>query len=69
MPQESANLIRCLSRQDVLKLAGLLLNFGLAVHGKRVREEPLRKPMPPNDVRSPLASTSGEFNNQRAFAN
>src|ERR1700733_13546256 len=69
MPQEGANLICRLSRQDVLKLTCLLLDFGFTVHGKRVREEPLREPMSANDIRGSLASTSGEFNNQRALAN
>jgi len=39
MPEETADLIGGLRRQDVLKLAGLLLDFRLAVHGQAMREQ------------------------------
>src|SRR5271166_2257201 len=69
MPEEGADFVRRFCRQDVLELARLLLDFGLAIHRERVREEPLREPMPANDVRGALTSADGELNNQRAFAN
>lgn len=41
MPKERADLVRSLWRKDVLELASLLLNFGLAIHGQTVGKEPL----------------------------
>ena len=39
--EERANLIRRSGREDVLELAGLLLDFRLALHGKAVGEQAL----------------------------
>ena len=62
MSQERTDLVRRFRRKDVLKLAGLLLDFSLAVHGKAVGEEPFGQPMPPDDAASLFASARRELN-------
>jgi hypothetical protein len=52
----------------VLELAGLLLDFGLTVHGERIREEAFRQPVPPDDVGRPLMSTWSQLDDQRSIA-
>jgi hypothetical protein len=39
--EKSANLVGSLRREYVLELAGLLLDFCLAIHGERIGEETL----------------------------
>jgi len=68
MAQERADLIRRFGREDVLELAGLLLDFGLAVHGERIGEEALGETMAADDVGSAVTATAGEFYDQRALA-
>jgi len=41
MVEKRADLVGGLGGKDVLKLAGLLLDFGFAVHGERVGEQAL----------------------------
>jgi hypothetical protein len=53
----------------MLKLAGLLLNLGLAVHSQTVGEQSFRQPMPTDDIRRSLASAVCELNNHTAIAN
>src|SRR5580704_15492077 len=50
MPKKRADFIRRLGRKNVLELAGLLLDFRLAVHGQAIGKETLRQPMPPDDA-------------------
>src|ERR1041385_5912086 len=44
MSQKCADLIGRFRRQDVLELASLLLDLGLAVHGQAISKEPLGQP-------------------------
>ena len=39
MIEEGADFVGRFGREDVFELAGLLLDFGFAVHGERVGEE------------------------------
>lgn len=48
--EEGANLVGCLRRQNVLELAGLLLDFGLAIHREGVGEKPLGQPVTTDDI-------------------
>ena len=64
MIEEGTDLIRRFRREYVLELASLLLDLGFAVHGKRISEQPLRQPMAPNDVRSPLMSARSKLHDQ-----
>jgi hypothetical protein len=41
MSQKRADLIGSFRREDVLELAGLLLDFGFAVHGEAVGKKAL----------------------------
>lgn len=68
MSEESADLVRSLVRQDVLELAGLLLDFRLAVERKAVSEQAFGKSMPANNVRSALAPPRGEFDYRASIA-
>ena len=68
MIEKGADLVRRFRRENVLELASLLLDLGLAVHGKRVREQPLRQPMAPNNIRSALMSARSKLHNQRSVA-
>ena len=68
MPEERADFIRSFGRQDVLKLASLLLDFRFAIHGQRVGEEALRETMTPDNVGGPLLSTWRQFDDRRTIA-
>src|SRR5437588_8207811 len=63
MPQECANLIRSLGRKNVLELASLLFNLSFTVHCQTVGEQPLRKPVPANDVCRALPPFCREIDN------
>jgi hypothetical protein len=52
----------------VLELAGLLLDFGFAVHGERVGEETLGQPVTADNVGGALMSARGEFDDRGAVA-
>ncbi len=52
----------------MLELASLLLDFRLAFERQTVREQPLRQPMPPNDIRRPLPSTRRQFNHHTSVS-
>src|ERR1035437_9459840 len=69
MVEESADLVGGFRREYVLKLTRLLLDFGFAVHGKRIGEEALGQTVPANDIGRSLMSTRGEFDDRRAVAN
>jgi hypothetical protein len=66
--QERAYLIRRFGRQDVFEFAGLLLDFGLAVHGEAVCEEALGKAVAADDAAGALTSAGSQFDNHRAIA-
>jgi len=67
--EECADLVSSLGRQDVFELAGLLFDFGFAVHGEGIGEETFGKPVPADDVGSALHSARRQFDNQRAISN
>ena len=52
----------------MLELAGLLLDFGFAVHGERIREEALGQAVAADDVGGALVTTRSEFDDRRAVA-
>ena len=66
MAQERADFIRHLRREDVLELAGLLLDFIFILHLQGLRKQPLRKPVPPNHVRGALPACRSEIDNKLA---
>ena len=68
MPREGADLIGRFGREDVFELAGLLLDFGLAVHGQAVGEEPFGQAMAADDVGGALASARRELDDHAAVA-
>ena len=68
MAEEGADLVGGFGRKDVLELAGLLLDFGLAVHGQAVGEQALGQAMAADDVGGALAAAGGEFDDQAAVA-
>lgn len=68
MVEEGADLVGGFGREDVLELAGLLLDFGFAVHGKRIGEEALGEAVAADDVGGALVPTRSEFDDRRAVA-
>ena len=62
MSQERAYLVRSFGRENVLKLAGLLFDFRLAIHGKAVSKQAFSQPVPANDICGLLATPLGKFN-------
>ena len=68
MSQKCADLVRRLGRENMLKLAGLLLDFGFAVHRQAVGKKPLRKPVATNNISGPLAAARSQFNNLVAIS-
>lgn len=59
MVQEGADLVGRFRREDVLKLAGLLLDLGFTVEGKAIGEQALCQPMTSNDVSRLLTAAVG----------
>src|SRR5437867_3870096 len=68
MAEEGADLVGCLGGEDVLELAGLLLDLGLAVHGEAVGEEALGEAVTADDAAGALASAWSQFDDQRAVS-
>src|SRR3984957_431338 len=68
MSEEAADLVGGFRRQDVFELAGLLLDFGLAIQGQAVSEETFGQTMPANDIGRPLSSTGSKFHDHAAVA-
>src|SRR5579864_1530335 len=62
--QEGAYLVGGFGREDVLELAGLLLDFGFAVHGKAVGEEAFRQAVATNDIGGALAAAGRQLDDQ-----
>ena len=57
MSEERADLVGGFRREDVLELAGLLLDFGFAVHGEAVGEQALGQPVAANDAPGAAAAS------------
>ena len=53
----------------MLELAGLLLDFGFAVHRQTVGEKTLGEAMTANDVSRALTAAGGQFDNHAAVPN
>jgi len=68
MAEEGADLVGCLGGEDVLELAGLLLDLGLAVHGETVGEETLGEAVTADDAAGALASAWRQFDDQGAVS-
>ena len=68
MAEETADLVGGLGRQDVFKLAGLLLDLGFAVEGKTVGEEALSQAMSADDVSRALTAMGCQLDNHAAVA-
>src|SRR5580692_2108463 len=66
--QECADFIGGFGRKNVLELAGLLLDFGFAVHGEAVGEQALSQTVTANDVGGALTAAGREFNDHAAVA-
>jgi hypothetical protein len=66
--EEGTDLVGGFRREYVLKLAGLLFNFRLAVHGERIGEEALGQAVPANNVGGALMSARGEFDDRLTIA-
>src|SRR5438105_15559279 len=69
MTQERADLVRGFGREDVLEFARLLLTLRLAMQSQAVGKQPLRKPVPANDVGGRLAPTGGKLYNHAGVTN
>ena len=61
MPQKGADFIRRFERQDVLEFAGLLLDFGFAVHGEAIGKQPLGQAVAADDASGAFTAARGEF--------
>ena len=68
MPKERADFVGGFRREDVLELARLLLDFGLAVQREAVSEQTFREAVPANDVGGALPATRSQRNNYAAVA-
>ena len=66
MTQKSADLVGSFGREDMLELAGLLFDFGLAVHGEAVGEKAFREAMAADDAGGAFASAGSEFDDHGA---
>ena len=66
--EEGADLVGGLGGQNVFELAGLLFDFGLAVHGETVGEQAFGKAVTTDDIGGALAAAGREFDNHAAVA-
>src|SRR5207245_6210348 len=66
MTQKRADLIRGFGRKDVFELARLLLDLRLAIQSQAVGKQPLRKPVPADDVGRALAPARRKLDNHAA---
>src|SRR5579863_475858 len=62
--EECAYLVGGFGRENVFELAGLLFDFGFAVHGEAVGEEALREAVAADDVGGALTAAGREFHDQ-----
>jgi hypothetical protein len=68
MIEERANFVGRFWREDMLKFAGLLLDFRFAVQCKAVGEEPLGKAVSPDDVSGALTPPIRQTDDQTAVS-
>src|ERR1700722_330126 len=68
MAQECADLVGGFGREDVLELAGLLFDFGFAVHREAVSEQTLGKAVAADDVGRALTAAGCQFDDHAAVA-
>src|SRR5579884_4088670 len=68
MPQERTDSVRSFGREDVLELAGLLLDFLFVHHAEALGEQTLGEAMAANDVGSALASPGRELDHELTVA-
>ena len=68
MAEEGANFVGGFRGEDVLKLAGLLLDFRFTVHGQAVGKKALGKAMAADDAACAFAATRCEFDNEGSVA-
>jgi hypothetical protein len=61
MAEEGANLVGRFGREDVLELAGLLLDFSFAVHGETVRKQAFGETVSADDAACFVAASCGQF--------
>ncbi len=66
MSQEGADAVRRLRREDVLELAGLLLDDRFILNTQGLHKEPLSQPVAPDDALRPLASLLRELDRLHA---
>ena len=64
--QEAADLLRGLRREDVLELAGRLLDLGFVIEMQGFSKKPFRQTMAADDVLGPLPAPVGELNDGAA---
>ena len=68
MSEEGADLVSRFGREDVLELAGLLLDLGFAVHRQAVGKQSLGQAVPADDAAGALTAAWSEFHDQSAIA-
>src|SRR5271166_370781 len=68
MAQKCAYFVGGFGREDVLELARLLLDFGLAVHGEAVGEQALGQTVAADNVCGALTAAGGELDDEAAVA-
>src|SRR5271156_1022195 len=66
--EKRADLVRRFGREDVFELAGLLLDFGFAVHGQAIGEEALREAVRADDAAGTFSARRRKFDDQRSVA-
>src|SRR5437870_13589383 len=69
MTQKGTNFVGCFWREDVFELARLLLDLRLAIQSQAVGKQPLRKPVPADDVGRALAPARCKLDNHAAVTN
>ena len=67
VPEEGTDFLGDLGRENVLKLAGLLLNFFFVLHLQGLREETFGKTMATNDIGGTLLAHRSEVNDEFAM--
>src|SRR5437870_6290650 len=69
MTQKGTNFVGCFWREDVFEPARLLLDLRLAIQSQAVGKQPLRKPVPADDVGRTLAPARCKLDNHAAVTN
>ena len=68
MAEEGADFVGGFGGENVLELAGLLFDFGFAVHGEAVGEQALGEAVAADDAGGALAAAGREFDDQGAVS-